>query len=198
MGPEQVAAYILFVLVAAGTPGPSNVLLLATGASVGVVRGIPCLLGVSGGMGMMMFAVAYGLGSLIAEHEAVLNGLRFAGAAFLLWLAWKIATAGEMQHRDGASPVGFVGAALFQWVNPKSWLVSISATATFLTADGGGALVQAAILGALFFAAALPACFVWLAFGSAVQRLLHTPRARILFHRAMGLLLAASVIMILV
>ena len=197
MTPEQAIAFLIFAIVAAGTPGPSNLLLTATGANVGVVRGFPCLLGVSVGMGVMMFAVAFGLGSVVVASPTVLRVLNWIGAAFLLWLAWKIATAEGGDTAAGARPVGFTGAAAFQWVNPKSWLVCASAAGTYLHAGSGSASVQASALGGLFMLASLPCCFMWLAFGAGAQRLLRTRRARRGFNVAMGLLLAGSVVMIL-
>jgi len=82
--PEQALAFAVFSVVAAGTPGPSNALLTATGASVGVLRGLPALLGVSVGMGLMMFGVGFGLGSLILANPAVLSIVKWCGAAFLI------------------------------------------------------------------------------------------------------------------
>ena len=142
MTPEQAVAFFVFSVAAAGTPGPSNVLLTATGAQVGVLRGLPCLLGVALGMGVMMFVVAFGLGSVILGNPVVLRGVRWCGAAFLCWLAWRIATARRASAAAGVEPVGFVGAAAFQWVNPKSWLVCASAAATFLDQGAGSALGQ--------------------------------------------------------
>jgi len=196
MTSEQAVAFLLFAVVAAGTPGPSNLLLTATGANVGVLRGLPCLLGVSVGMGVMMFLVAFGLGSIVLANPTVLRVLNWIGAAFLLWLAWKIATAGRHDAAAAGKPIGFVGAAAFQWINPKSWLVCASAASTYLHAGSSGALAQATIFGAVFILASLPCCFVWLAFGAAAQRLLRTDRARRTFNIAMGLLLAGSVILI--
>lgn len=197
MTPEHAVAFLLFSLVAAGTPGPSNVLLTATGATVGVMRGVPCLLGVGFGMGTLMFVVAFGLGTIVLANPLVLRALNWVGAAFLLRLSWKIATADTRAASAERQPVGFAGAAAFQWVNPKSWLVCASAAGTYLTASSGTALVQAAALSALFVVAALPCGAVWLAFGAAAQRLLRTPRARRIFNTAMGALLAASVVLIL-
>lgn len=88
--------------------------------------------------------------------------------------------------------MGFTGAALFQWMNPKSWLVATSAAGTYLDPQAS-ALAQALWIGGLFMAAALPSGFVWLAAGVALQRLLHSPRRRRMFNVAMGVLLAASV-----
>ena len=191
---DQIVAFALFSVVAAGTPGPSNALLTATGARVGVLRGLPALLGVALGMGTMMFLVALGLGAVILESPIVLTVARWCGAAFLLWLAWKIATAGPAGPAAQGRPIGLVGAAAFQWVNPKAWLVCASAAATFLDRGAEGALGQSAALGLTFVLATLPSCLPWLAFGAVLQRTLRSERAARLFNVAMGVLLAASVI----
>jgi threonine/homoserine/homoserine lactone efflux protein len=193
MSTEQTAAFVLFAVVAAVTPGPSNVMLTAAGANGGVVRGLPCLVGVTAGMGLMMFVVPLGLGSLILKNPLVLRALNWAGAAFLLWLSWKIATSRRMDSLPASRPVGFIGAAVFQWVNPKSWLVTASAAGAFLHAGAGSPVLQSAFLGGLFFLVALPSCFVWLAFGATAQRLLQTPRRLRAFNITMGTVLALSI-----
>jgi threonine/homoserine/homoserine lactone efflux protein len=197
MTPEQAVAFFVFSVAAAGTPGPSNVLLTATGAQVGVLRGLPCLLGVALGMAVMMFVVAFGLGSVILGNPLVLWSIKWCGAAVLCWLAWKIATARRGGPGTAGKPVGFVGAAAFQWGNPKSWLVCASAAATFLDQGGGNALSQSAALGLVFLLACLPSCLPWLAFGAVLQRVLRSERAFRVFNVAMGVLLAASVILFL-
>lgn len=197
MSTEQIAAFVLFAVVAAVTPGPSNVMLTAAGANGGVVRGLPCLVGVTAGMGLMMFVVPLGLGSLILRNPLVLKALNWAGAAFLLWLSWKIATSRRMDSLPESRPVGFIGAAVFQWVNPKSWLVTASAAGAFLHTGAGSPVLQSALLGGLFVLVALPSCFVWLAFGATAQRLLQTPRRLRAFNITMGILLALSIGLIL-
>lgn len=194
---EQIVAFLLFAVVAAVTPGPSNIMLTATGAQVGVLGGLPCLLGVVTGMGVMMFVVPLGLASLVLERPLVLGALHWGGAAVLLWLSWKIATsAGRIDSAPDRAAIGYAGAALFQWVNPKSWLVAASAAGTFLSADAGRPIVQAAWLGGLFVVAAAPSGFLWLAFGAAAQPILQEPRRRRIFNVAMGVLLALSVVLI--
>jgi len=197
MSTEQTAAFVLFAVVAAVTPGPSNVMLTAAGANGGVVRGLPCLVGVTAGMGLMMFVVPLGLGSLILRNPLVLKALNWAGAAFLLWLSWKIATSRRMDSLPESRPVGFIGAAVFQWVNPKSWLVTASAAGAFLHTEAGSPVLQSALLGGLFVLVALPSCFVWLAFGATAQRLLQTPRRLRAFNITTGILLALSIGLIL-
>jgi len=182
--------------VAAITPGPSNIMLTAAGANAGVLKGLPCLFGVTTGMGLMMFLVPLGLGSLVLKNPLVLKTLHWGGAAFLLWLSWKIATSSHIESVPEGKPVGYLGAAVFQWVNPKSWLVSASAAGTFLSAEAGSPIVQSAALGGLFVLAALPSCFVWLAFGATVQHVLHSRRRLRIFNIAMGVALALSIALI--
>jgi threonine/homoserine/homoserine lactone efflux protein len=191
---EQAAAFLLFAVVAAITPGPSNIMLTAAGGQSGVIGGLPCLFGVVSGMGLMMFLVPLGLGSLVLKYALLLKALRWGGAAVLLWLSWKIAmSSGPFEAVPERPPVGYAGALVFQWVNPKSWLVSASAAGTFLGSAAGSPMTQAASLGSLFLLAAFPACFVWLAFGATIQRVLREPRRLRIFNVAMGALLALSI-----
>jgi threonine/homoserine/homoserine lactone efflux protein len=182
--------------VAAVTPGPSNIMLTSAGASAGLLHGLPCLLGVASGMGLMMFLVPLGLGSVVLRYPLALKALNWGGAAFLLWLSWKIATSRGMDAPAARRTIGYLHAAGFQWVNPKSWLVSASASGTFLSAGAGSPLAQALCLGGLFFLVSLPSGFVWLTFGATVQRVLRSPRRLRLFNVAMGLLLAISIVLI--
>jgi len=195
MTAEQALAFFLFAIVAAITPGPSNLILTSTGAAVGVLRGLACMFGVTIGMGFMMFLVAFGLGSLVLESPVILQGLKWCGIGFLIFLSWKIASAGRSDATGEKDYVGFWRAAAFQWVNPKSWLISASAVGTYLQAQAGSAFEQSLSFGMLFVLAALPSCFVWLAFGAVLQRFLHTERTLRMFNLAMGALLAGSVLL---
>ena len=197
MTAAQVLAFAAFAFVAAVTPGPSNIVIASTGARVGVWRGLPCLVGAATGMGLLVFVVAFGLGSLVLASPPLMAVLRWGGIAVLLWLAWKIATAGPGGTALAADVVGFWRAALLQAVNPKAWVVSASAAGAFLQPEAASALVQSAAFGALFFLAALPSGLVWLAFGAGVQRWLHTERAWRAFNLAMGALLAGSILLYL-
>ena len=190
-------AFLLFAVVAAVTPGPSNMILTSTGAAVGVVRGLPALVGQVMGMGLMMFLVAFGLGSLVLNTPLIIQALKWCGIGFLLWLSWKIATAGRSEATAKRVRVGFWGAAAFQWVNPKAWLVCVGAIGTYFRAQAGDTLGQAVTLALLFVAAALPSCFVWLAAGAGVQRVLRTERAARIFNVTMAALLAASILLFL-
>jgi threonine/homoserine/homoserine lactone efflux protein len=195
MSADQILAFLTFSVVAAITPGPGNILLTATGGAVGALRGSGCLFGVSAGMGSLMFAVALGLGALLLQHPLLLEIMKWAGAAFLLWLAWKIATSETASQGETPKPVGFVEAALLQWINPKAWVVTTGAVGTYFPHHASNAFVQAVVLAGLFVVAALPSGFVWLAFGAGMQRFLSTPRTARAFNIAMAVLLAASVLL---
>ena len=143
-----------------------------------------------------MFLVALGVGAVLLDNPTVSAVARWCGAAYLCWLAWKVATAGR-PGAAGGRPIGFVGAAAFQLVNPKSWLVCASAAATFLDRGAGDPLAQSVGLALTFVAAALPSCLPWLAFGAVLQRTLRSERAARVFNVAMGVLLAASVVLFL-
>lgn len=193
---DQIMAYLVFSAVAAGTPGPANVLVAATGAQVGVLKGIPCLLGVAVGTGTLLGAVALGLGGLLVEQPRLLFAMKIGGATLLLWLAWKITTAPPSHDVDSPEPVGFGSAALLQWINPKSWIVAVSAAGTYLSPDTISPWAQAAIFAALFIAAAVPACGLWLVSGAAIRRMLQSELTRRAFNVGMGVLLAGSVVLV--
>src|SRR5262245_20352249 len=197
MTPGQAFAFLLFAVVAAITPGPSNLLVTSTGAAVGLLRGLPCLGGVVVGMGLMMFLVAFGLGNVVLASPALFLILKLGGIGFLLWLAWQIASSGHRNATAERQPLGFVGAAAFQWINPKSWLVSVSAVSAYAHPKAGNVLWQAVILGLLFLVAALPSCFIWLAFGASLQRWLRTERTARIFNVSMGILLVGAVLLLL-
>ena len=193
--PARLIAFVTFAAVLAGTPGPSNALLTAIGARVGVRQGLASLLGQATGMGAMLFAITLGAGNVLLAHPLALQILKWGGAAVLCWMAWRIAVAADPEAFTNAR-AGFVRMAAFQWVNPKGWLVGVAAVTTFLDQRAGGALAQAAILATLFTLVALPSCVPWLAFGAALQRFLRTPRARRVLNTVMAALLAASTILL--
>jgi len=143
----------------------------------------------------MMFLVAFGLGNVVLARPWLILILKWGGIGFLLWLSWKIATAGRSDATIEKQPLGFWGAAAFQWINPKSWLVSVSAVSVYLRPAAGTTFTQAMDFGLLFILAALPSCFLWLAFGASLQRFLSTKRTARIFNVAMGVLLAGSVLL---
>jgi threonine/homoserine/homoserine lactone efflux protein len=195
MSIDQIIAFITFAAVAAGTPGPSNVMLTAVGASVGWLRGLPCLLGVAAGMGALIFVSAFGLGGVLLAFPMAVPVMKAAGTLFLIYLAWKIATSTGVPQANNDGAIGFWAAAGFQWVNPKAWMAGIGAAAASMGAAHESVLWDSAVLGATFAVAAFIVCIPWLGFGSLIRRALVDARPRRIFNIIMGGLLAASAIM---
>ncbi len=192
---DQAIAFFVFAVVAAITPGPSNTMIVATGAAVGFWRGLPCVIGAGVGMGTLLFVSAMGLGQIVTSQPLLLNALNWSGAAFLLWLAWKIAKSGPSTATTAAKPVGLLEAALFQWINPKGWMVAVGAASTYLQSTAANPLVQALLFGLLFVMAALPCGLLWLGLGATIQQLLRDQGNARRFNVAMGVLLAGSVLL---
>jgi threonine/homoserine/homoserine lactone efflux protein len=195
--PDRWMAFLIFSLVAAITPGPSNVMITATGSAVGFRRGLPCAVGAACGMALLLAGASLGLGQLVMGEPLVVKIMNGCGAAFLLWLAWRIFRAPPLSEPGGFKPVGFAGAALFQWANPKGWLVAIGAASAFAHGEGSDPLLHALASGVLFFLAALPSGLLWLGLGAAMHGLLRDERNARLFNGLMAAALAASVALIL-
>lgn len=196
MQAQEALAFLLFAFVAAGTPGPSNVLVMAAGARAGLLGGLRCLGGVVAGMALLMGVAVLGLGSLLQAWPAAMMGLKAAGSLMLLWLAWQIAGAPPPGDASGSGLVGFWKAFLFQWINPKSWVVGASAAATYAAAAGQAPLLRASAIAGLFAAAATVGCGIWLASGALLRDWLRVPHRAKLFNRTMDALLAVSVVLL--
>ncbi|MFD1800767.1 LysE family translocator [Mixta tenebrionis] len=187
-----------FLWVAAITPGPNNMLLTTAGANFGFLRSIPLMIGIMLGMQLMLLLVAFGVGSLILLYPSLHLFLKIAGSLYLLWLAWKIATAAYEQLEVGeapAHPMPFWQGGVLQLVNPKAWLMALGAIASFSLAGEAyrGSVVAISIGMALVN---LVAGIIWLGFGTLIGHLLRSRRAWKIFNLAMGALTAACVLLI--
>ncbi|MCO6417243.1 LysE family translocator [Siccirubricoccus sp. KC 17139] len=198
MDAAWLAAATGFAFAMSATPGPNNAMVAASGARFGLRRTLPHMLGVSLGFPVMLVLVALGAAELL-RHSATLQGLlRWAGAAWMLWLAWGLLTAAPAAPAattDGARPMRLWQAALFQWVNPKAWIIAAGAIATY-TGSHLGVLPDALLLAAIFAPAAFLSLLVWAAMGQGAARLL-SPRGLVWFNRAMAGLLLLSLVPLL-
>ncbi|MCD0504829.1 LysE family translocator [Bordetella petrii] len=181
----------LFALVSSITPGPNNIMLASSGLTFGFRRTIPHMLGVNLGFTLMLVLVGLGLGTAFQQFPWLYTVLKYAGALYLLYLAWKIAMSGPMDRGSPrGQPLTFLQAALFQWVNPKAWVMAVGVIATYTPQAGFyWNLALAALVCCLVN---LPSIGAWAAFGAALQKLLHRPMAIRLFNIGMALLLVAS------
>lgn len=193
-----VLGFFPYAIITAITPGPNNFMLAASGANFGYRRTLPHVLGVIVGFFVLTVTVGLGLGSLMERYPALHTILKVAGAVFLLYLAWRIASAGVHRAQgQKARPLTFLEAALFQWVNVKAWLVVINAYALYTTVGGNMAFELGVILTG-FFLASIVAANAWAAFGIGIHRAIgDSPRAMRRFNIAMGVLLVATLVPLL-
>ena len=190
MEAETLLALAAFALATVWTPGPNNMMLAASGATFGWRRSVGHAMGVALGFPLMLFLIALGLGEVFQRSGTLRTALSWIGFTVMLWLAWRIATAGPARSGSRARPLNFLEASGFQWVNPKAWVMAIGAGATFVR--GADPVTDAAIAAAVFVAAGLTSSQGWLIFGTAIGRLLGTgPKLRA-FNALMGALLALS------
>ncbi|MCU1751843.1 LysE family translocator [Pseudomonas sp. 6D_7.1_Bac1] len=189
---DLLCAFALFAFVSSITPGPNNTMLLASGVNFGFIRTIPHALGISGGFMIMVLAVGFGMGQIFTAFPMAYTVLRYAGAAYLLYLAWKIATSGPLSKPGtaNAEPLGFLGAAAFQWVNPKSWVMAIGAISTYTPSEGY--FYNVVVIALVFAIINIPCVFSWASFGSALRNVLKSPRNLVIFNITMAGLLVIS------
>ena len=163
-------------------------MLLASGMTFGFRRTIPHMLGIGIGFTIMVFIVGLGMGQVFSRAPWLFKALEYAGALYLLWLAWRIANSGPVE--DGGAvgrPMTFLQAAAFQWVNPKAWVMAVSATAAYATPGVAWTVVIVAVV---FGLVNLPSVSSWALFGTALRGVFRNPRAA----RTVNLLLAALLV----
>jgi len=192
MSLEAFLALLIYAFVTSITPGPNNLMLLTSGVNFGIVRTIPHMLGISVGFLVLLLAVGFGLGAVLAAFPALHTVLKVAGAAYLLYLAWKIAMSRSLSGKGEAEarPMRFIDAAAFQWVNPKAWVMAVSAMALYT--NPGHPFISVALISFAFAVVNLPSVSVWAGFGTALRGFLSDPGRLKWFNIAMGLLLAVT------
>lgn len=189
---DTLMAASLFAVVSYITPGPNNAMILASSVNFGLRRSLPHLLGICLGFGFMLLLVGLGLRGLFGQYPVVLDVMRYAGAAYLLWLAWKLATARgpQAEAQAGARPLSFLGASAFQWVNPKAWVMAMTALSTYLPASAS--LADVLLLTGVLTLVGSPCVLVWAGFGVALRQWLQDPLRLRIFNISMALGLVAS------
>jgi threonine/homoserine/homoserine lactone efflux protein len=191
---ELLGPLVLFAAVVTLTPGPNVVLVTASGANFGFRRTIPQMVGITLGFGFMAMAAGLGLAGVIHAEPRVHAGLKYVGAAYLLYLAWRIARADAASDASArARPIGFLEAALFTWMNPKAWVSAFGALAAYTTV-GGDVLWETSVIAAVLAAFCLISVVIWAGFGTVIGRFLANQRARIAFNWSMAGLLVLSLI----
>ncbi|WP_339533025.1 LysE family translocator [Pseudomonas mucidolens] len=198
MSSSLLSAFALFAFVSSITPGPNNTMLLASGVNFGFRRSMPHALGISLGFMVLVISVGLGLGEVFKALPGAYATLRYVGAAYLLYLAWKIATSSPLSDdtHGNHTPMTFLGAAVFQWVNPKAWVMALGAITTYTPAQGY--FTNVLVIAVVFALINLPSVCVWAGFGSSLRSVLRNPRWLRVFNGSMAALLVLSLYPMLV
>jgi threonine/homoserine/homoserine lactone efflux protein len=173
------------------TPGPNNVMLTASGATFGFRRTVPHILGVCAGFSIVLLGVCAGLDALFTRWPDTQTFLRWAGAAYLVYLGWRILRSGEAKAGHSPKPLTLLEAAAFQFLNPKAWVMTLTAAAMFLPRELGFFAACAYMVGMMALIN-LPCVTVWALFGSSLRGFLGRPAGRVAFNAMMAVALAAT------
>ncbi|NVO57570.1 LysE family translocator [Rhodobacteraceae bacterium B1Z28] len=192
---DILLALIAFAFVSSITPGPNNLMLMASGANFGFRRTIPHMLGIGLGFTFMVLLVGTGLVQIFDRYPLSYSVLKGGSVVYLLYLAWKIAHAAPAQgEATSGTPMTFLQAAAFQWVNPKAWAMALTATTAYAPEQTFNAIVVVAVV---FGAINLPSVSTWTVLGQQMARVLTNPRRLLVFNWTMAGLLVASLYPIL-
>ena len=191
MALDTFLALLLFAFTTSITPGPNNMMLFASGVNFGFRRTIPHMFGIGVGFFVLLIGVGLGLGALLHTVPLLYTILKFAGGAYLVWIAWKIATSRSIAEKEsGAQPMSFLSAVAFQWVNPKAWVMAVTAMATYTNPQLY--LISVLVVGFAFAAVNVPSVSTWAGFGSALRDWLSDPVRLKWFNITMAVLLVLS------
>ncbi|KPF51750.1 LysE family translocator [Rhizobium sp. AAP116] len=191
MSADTLLALVVFAFATSITPGPNNMMLFASGVNFGFRRTIPHMLGIGAGFFSLLIGVGLGLGAILSAYPPAFIALKVAGGLYLLWIAWKIGSSRTMGEGEAkARPMSFLGAAAFQWVNPKAWVMAVTAMAVYPHPEHYALTVG--IVALVFAAVNVPSVSTWAGFGSALREWLSVPVRLKWFNITMALLLVMS------
>jgi threonine/homoserine/homoserine lactone efflux protein len=180
-----------FAFATSITPGPNNMMLFASGVNFGFRRTIPHMLGIGAGFFTLLVAVGLGLGALLEASPMLHTTIKVLGGAYLIWIAWKIGNTHELgEAKSSAKPMTFLNAAVFQWVNPKAWVMAIGGMAAY--ADPNNVTWSVLLVASVFAVVNVPCVSTWAGFGSVLREWLSVPPRLKWFNISMALLLVLS------
>jgi threonine/homoserine/homoserine lactone efflux protein len=189
----QLASLVLFAVAVTFTPGPNVVLITACAANFGFRKVVPQMLGITLTFGAMAVASGLGLVGIVQAEPRAYQILKYGGAAYLLYLAWRIGSARSLKGTaPGARPISFVEASTFTALNPKAWVSVLGAVAAYTTLEN--LMLETLAIAAILSASCLLSCIVWAGFGTALGRFLQRPQVRVAFNWSMAALLISSLV----
>jgi threonine/homoserine/homoserine lactone efflux protein len=199
MDADQLLALAVFALVGSFTPGPNNAIATLTGANFGMRAAVPHMLGVPFGFASMLLAAAGGVAAVLLAHPVAAEVIRWLGTAYLLWLAWSLMRAndsGALTSGPFKLPLSFSQSALFQYLNPKAWMLSAATAGAFMAGDSP--LRRGALAAAIFALAAFASLVTWSALGASLRTWLAQGSRLRVFNLVMGASLALTALWMLV
>lgn len=191
---DLLLAVLFFAFSTTITPGPNNVMIMSSGMNYGIRASVPHLVGICLGFPLMVLLVGLGFGVVFERYPHLHQLIKVLGIAYLIWLAWRIASAEPKAIEQGKSkPFSFIQAALFQWVNGKAWVMASGAVAAF-TSVGGVYWIEVSIITAAFLLVAFPCVGLWLVCGAALRTLLTKAIFQRIFNITMAVILVLSIV----
>ncbi|WP_291374609.1 LysE family translocator [Acinetobacter sp. UBA6720] len=193
MNMSLFAPYLLFCIVMTSTPGPNNALVILSGARFGIYKTVPLILGIAFGVAVQLFTIGIGLNQIFLTLPQLQFILGFIGFMYILWLAWKIASSGPLNIELEQKPsMGFLQGALFQWVNPKAWIISISTVSTYFALNPPvSEIIYAALI---LMLVSIPCVGIWAVSGLFLRQHLIKPQFAFIFNLTMAIALLVSVL----
>ena len=192
--PELILPLLLFSISTAITPGPNNVMVTASGVNFGYKKTLPHIFGIVFGFPVMVVLIGLGLGSVFKSFPVIHHILKYIGATYLLYLAFKIATFSSLNNNgSGNKPFTFWQAVIFQWVNPKAWVMAVGAISAF-TSVGRDVFLEVLLIAFVFCIVCFPCVSLWTFLGTNIKRLLTTDYYRKVFNISMAFLLVISLL----
>jgi len=189
---DFVLPVIIFGFSAGITPGPNNIMIMSSGLNFGIRRSLQHFLGICIGFPLMFILLGLGLGALFVQNSLFHATIQALGVCYLLYLAWKIATAAPMTLKASeARPLSFLQAVLFQWINPKAWAIATGTISAFTSVEVN-VFLQIVVMTGLFFIISMINTSAWLFFGKSLRRVLKTAQHQKVFNISMASLLVMS------
>jgi len=192
----MILSIATFTLSTSISPGPNNIMLLSSGLTFGYKRTIPHMSGIFFGFPLMVLIVGLGMGALFEKFPLVLTVLKFVGILYLFWMAYKIAnnsSSYDVEENSESKPFSFMQAAMFQWVNPKAWIMAITSISIFVTSNEHG-ITQIIIISFIYFLSGCVSCNTWAFGGTVLKRFIKSEKSVQRLNIAMAILLVASVL----
>ena len=190
---DLITALMAFAFVTSITPGPNNLMLMASGINYGFTRTLPHMMGVAIGFTLMIGLIGIGLKEVFDAYPLTYTTLRIISIIFLGYLAWKIASTSPSNKKENLTntkPLSFTQAAAFQWINPKAWIMAVNAIGTYTPSEQTTYSIM--IIAGIFGAINLPSVSIWVGMGTQLQRVLNNPLRLRIFNITAALLLIGS------